>query len=132
MESSPIRVLLVEDDEDDDHPVRDLFVDSPGTNACDAREVVITVRDTGVGIAPEFLPHVFDLFRQADHSLDRADGGLGIGLTLVKSFAELRGGSVRAASDGHGRGSEFVVPLNTSEGYPSGTRRRVAISFAIS
>lgn len=71
--------------------------------------VVVKVRDNGVGISPETLPHVFSLFTQADSTLDRAQGGLGIGLTLVKSLVEMHGGHVSAESPGLGRGSEFTV-----------------------
>ncbi len=81
---------------------------------CAARqdgEVLISVRDRGQGIPPELLPHVFDLFKQGDRSLARTEGGLGIGLTMVKALAELHGGNVTASSDGPGRGSEFVVRL---------------------
>ncbi len=74
-------------------------------------EAVVRVRDTGVGIAPEMLPHVFDVFTQADRSLERAGGGLGIGLTLVHRLVEMHGGSVEAASEGIGKGSEFTVRL---------------------
>jgi signal transduction histidine kinase/ActR/RegA family two-component response regulator len=74
-------------------------------------DVVVRVRDDGVGIAAELLPHVFDLFTQGDHSLARSGGGLGIGLTLVKKLVELHGGSVEAHSDGADQGSEFVVRL---------------------
>lgn len=74
-------------------------------------EVVLQVRDTGKGIPPELLPHVFDLFVQSERSLDRSEGGLGIGLTLVKELVEMHGGAVTAHSDGPGRGSEFVVRL---------------------
>src|SRR5215470_1303166 len=74
-------------------------------------EVVIVVRDTGIGIPPELLPHVFDLFIQADRSLERRQGGLGIGLTLVRRLVEMHGGSVHASSDGLGRGSEFSIRL---------------------
>jgi PAS domain S-box-containing protein len=74
-------------------------------------EVIIHVRDNGVGIPAEVLPRVFDLFVQATPSLDRAQGGLGIGLTLVRSLVELHGGSVQALSAGPGQGSEFVVRL---------------------
>jgi PAS domain S-box-containing protein len=74
-------------------------------------EVVITVRDTGIGIPPEALPKVFDMFTQVDRSLERSQGGLGIGLTLVQRIVELHGGSVTATSAGVGRGSEFVVRL---------------------
>jgi two-component system CheB/CheR fusion protein len=73
--------------------------------------VVVRVRDDGIGIAPETLPRVFDLFVQADRSSDRARGGLGIGLTVVHRLAELHGGSVEAQSAGPGEGSEFVVRL---------------------
>ena len=73
-------------------------------------EAVLRVRDTGVGIAPELLPRIFDLFTQAERSLDRAQGGLGIGLSLVQRLVELHGGRV-AASSAPGQGSEFVVRL---------------------
>jgi PAS domain S-box-containing protein len=73
--------------------------------------VVLRLRDTGVGIAADMLPKVFDLFVQAERRLDRSRGGVGIGLTLVKRLVELHGGSVEAKSDGPGRGSEFVVRL---------------------
>jgi PAS domain S-box-containing protein len=74
-------------------------------------EAVIRVRDNGMGIAPDLLPRVFDLFAQADTSLDRGGGGLGIGLTLAKRVVTLHGGSIRVHSEGPGRGSEFVVRL---------------------
>ncbi len=76
-----------------------------------ADEVVVSVRDTGIGIAPDVLPHVFDMFVQADRSLERAQGGLGIGLTLVRRLVDLHNGSITAHSDGPGKGSEFVVRL---------------------
>jgi CheY-like chemotaxis protein len=72
---------------------------------------VVRVRDTGIGLSPELKPRVFDLFVQGDRSLDRAEGGLGIGLTLVKRLVELHGGAVEALSNGPGEGSEFVVKL---------------------
>jgi CheY-like chemotaxis protein/anti-sigma regulatory factor (Ser/Thr protein kinase) len=74
-------------------------------------QVVISVRDTGVGIAPHMLSHVFEMFTQIDRDAGRAQGGLGIGLTLVKNLVELHGGTVQAFSDGAGCGSEFVVRL---------------------
>jgi len=74
-------------------------------------EVIVSVRDDGMGIAPEFLPHIFDLFVQATRSLDRTHGGLGIGLTLVQRLVKLHGGSVEARSEGLGHGSEFIVRL---------------------
>ncbi len=77
-------------------------------------EVVIRVRDNGIGIAPELLPKVFDLFTQADQTLSRSRGGLGIGLTLVRSLVELHDGRVTAHSGGPGQGSEFVVWLRVA------------------
>jgi signal transduction histidine kinase len=74
-------------------------------------EVIIQVRDTGTGMTPELLPRIFDLFTQAERTLDRSEGGLGIGLTMVKQLVELHGGSVEAHSEGPGMGSEFVVRL---------------------
>ncbi len=74
-------------------------------------EVVVSVSDTDVGIPAETLPHVFDLFVQGARPLDRGQGGLGIGLTLVRSLVEMHGGSVAASSGGPGRGSEFVVRM---------------------
>ncbi len=79
------------------------------------QEVLIRVRDKGVGMAPEELSRVFNLFEQADNSISRLRGGLGIGLTLVKRIVELHGGSVTATSPGPAEGSEFVVRLPTSE-----------------
>ncbi len=72
---------------------------------------MLTVRDTGIGIAPDMLPHIFELFVQADAKSTRTQGGLGIGLTLVKNLVELHRGTVEAKSAGLGRGSEFVVRL---------------------
>ncbi len=74
-------------------------------------DAVVRVLDDGIGIASEMLPRVFDLFTQVDRSLDRSEGGLGIGLTLVRSLVELHNGRVEARSEGLGRGSEFVVRL---------------------
>ncbi len=74
-------------------------------------ELKIAVRDQGAGIDPAFLPHIFDLFAQADQSLDRSQGGLGIGLTLVKHLVELHGGRVSAKSAGVGRGTEVTIQL---------------------
>jgi PAS domain S-box-containing protein len=77
----------------------------------EGEEAVLRVRDTGVGIAPEKLPQVFELFTQLNRSLDRSQGGLGIGLTLARRLVEMHGGSIRGRSDGPGQGSEFVVRL---------------------
>ncbi len=81
---------------------------------CHGDQVAIHIRDTGVGIPEHLLPQIFDLFMQGDRSLDRAQGGLGIGLTLVKSLVEMHGGTVEAKSEGLGRGSEFIVRLPCS------------------
>jgi signal transduction histidine kinase/ActR/RegA family two-component response regulator len=74
-------------------------------------DAFIRVRDSGIGIAPDVLPRVFDLFTQAERALDRADGGLGVGLTIARNLAQLHGGDIEARSAGLGRGSEFVVRL---------------------
>jgi signal transduction histidine kinase/ActR/RegA family two-component response regulator len=74
-------------------------------------EAVVRVRDKGHGITNEMLQHIFDLFVQDDRSLTRSDGGLGIGLTLVRSLVEMHGGTVQVDSEGLGKGSEFVVRL---------------------
>jgi CheY-like chemotaxis protein len=73
--------------------------------------VEIMVSDTGKGISPEYLPHVFNRFSQEDYSITRQYGGLGLGLSIVRHVAELHGGSVRAASEGEGRGATFVIRL---------------------
>jgi signal transduction histidine kinase len=90
-------------------------------------EVVLTVRDSGVGIGPELLPHVFDVFVQGTISLDRAQGGLGIGLSLVRRLVELHGGSVSAHSDGTSSGSTFVIrlPRVAAVQQPTAAPRRV-------
>jgi CheY-like chemotaxis protein/two-component sensor histidine kinase len=101
-------------------------------------EAVLRVRDDGVGIAPEDLPHVFDMFVQADASIERSRDGLGLGLTLVKTLVEVHGGSVEVQSEGLGRGSEFVVrlpilpdaaavPRAAPEPPPRAPRRRILI-----
>jgi PAS domain S-box-containing protein len=74
-------------------------------------DLVVSVKDHGIGIAAEHLPHVFDMFSQVDRSLERSQGGLGIGLTLVKRLIELHGGTIDARSAGPNQGSEFVVRL---------------------
>jgi len=90
-----------------------LSVQQEGDNA------VLRVRDTGLGIDPAFLPHVFDLFTQAERSADRSQGGLGIGLALVKRLVEMHGGTIGVSST-LGQGSEFVVSLVAREpGAPS-------------
>ena len=92
----------------------------------EAPDALIQVRDDGTGIAPDLLPRVFDLFAQADTSLDRGGGGLGIGLTLVKRVVTLHGGSIRVDSEGPGRGSTFTVRLpapSEDAGVPASSAR---------
>ncbi|HEX9670479.1 MAG TPA: ATP-binding protein [Thermoanaerobaculia bacterium] len=74
-------------------------------------EAAVTVRDTGIGIPAEMLPSIFEMFTQVDRSLERAQGGLGIGLTLAKRLVEMHGGTIAAHSEGPGRGSEFTIRL---------------------
>jgi CheY-like chemotaxis protein/two-component sensor histidine kinase len=104
-------------------------------------DAVVRVRDTGIGIAPEVLPRVFELFAQAERTLDRAQGGLGVGLTISRNLAQLHGGTIDARSGGLGRGSEFVVRLPvaptdaaeaaarpaTNGGVPDAPRKRVLV-----
>jgi signal transduction histidine kinase len=75
--------------------------------------VNVTVRDTGVGIAADVLPYVFDRFRQGESGPAREFGGLGLGLAIVRHLTEMHGGSVRAVSEGAGRGATFIVTLPT-------------------
>src|SRR6201999_4404432 len=74
-------------------------------------DAVVSVRDSGLGIPREMLGKIFELFTQVDRTLEKAQGGLGIGLTLVRRLTEMHGGSVEAHSEGYGHGSEFVVRL---------------------
>jgi two-component system CheB/CheR fusion protein len=90
-------------------------------------EVVIRVKDDGIGIPPEDLPRVFNLFVQVDSALSRATGGLGIGLTLVRHLVELHGGTVSAHSAGLGKGSEFVVRLPVQRDQPRGAPQIASI-----
>jgi CheY-like chemotaxis protein len=87
----------------------------------DATWVCIVVRDDGVGIDARLLPHVFDLFVQGERSSDRAQGGLGVGLALVKSLVEQHGGSISASSAGQGAGSEFTIRLPRVQGVAPAT-----------
>jgi CheY-like chemotaxis protein len=77
----------------------------------DEGEALLSVEDEGVGVSAEMLPRIFDAFTQVDSSLDRARGGLGLGLTVVRGIVELHGGSVRALSEGLGRGTRFEIRL---------------------
>jgi PAS domain S-box-containing protein len=111
------------------------------TAGLDGDNVVVSVRDTGIGIPAESLPRIFDMFSQVDRSIERSTGGLGIGLALVKGLVEMHGGTVGARSDGPGRGSEFTVRLPavrlrsgrpeahrpSRDGTPSGPGRRILV-----
>jgi PAS domain S-box-containing protein len=112
------------------------------TTEREADTVVVRVRDTGVGIPPQMLPRIFDMFTQVDRSLERAQGGLGIGLTLVRRLVEMHGGTVEAHSEGPGKGSEFIVRLpvahngarqkagkglEASDATPAGRRHRILV-----
>jgi signal transduction histidine kinase len=87
-------------------------------------EVVVSVRDTGVGFSPDKLPHLFEMFFRAEDTLQRSQGGLGIGLSLVRSLVEMHKGTVVASSPGPGRGSEFIVRLPVSS-LPAPVRKEV-------
>ncbi len=95
-------------------------------------QVLLRVKDTGIGIPPEMLPRIFDMFMQVDHSLERAEGGLGIGLTLVKRLIEMHGGTIEAHSEGAGKGSEFIVrlPVAVESTRPQGTADDKAVAPA--
>jgi signal transduction histidine kinase/ActR/RegA family two-component response regulator len=91
----------------------------PGGRICltaerDEKKAVLRIKDNGIGIAPHMLPRIFDLFVQADQTAARSQGGLGIGLTLVKNLVEMHNGTVEVRSEGLGRGSEFTVRLPLS------------------
>jgi len=108
--------------------------------ARDGDEVVIRVCDNGIGMSPDMLSSAFELFKQAQQGLDRSQGGLGVGLTLVQRLVRMHNGAVQARSDGHGRGSEFIVRLplrpeppivqqttGRSGAHQGGTRRRILV-----
>jgi len=108
-------------------------------------EAVVAVRDTGIGIPPGLLAHIFEPFIQEDRLPDRANGGLGIGLALVRSLVDLHGGRVQAFSDGRGQGSQFVVHLplmldglpstgeatSVSAGHPAASRRILVVDDSV-
>jgi PAS domain S-box-containing protein len=95
------------------------YSDEGGSVSCmvrrDGDEVLVTIRDRGIGIAPEDLPHLFEMFMQAEPALQRAHGGLGIGLALARRLLALHGGSIEAFSEGLGKGSEFIVRLPAAQ-----------------
>ncbi len=90
--------------------------------------LAISVKDTGIGLSTAVIPHLFEMFAQVDSAIDRAEGGLGIGLALVKGLMALHGGSVEARSDGSDAGSEFVLHLPASSIVPARKRERVGKS----
>ncbi len=92
------------------------------STAREGAHAVFRIRDSGIGIPPAMLSRIFDLFTQVDRSLDRSQGGLGIGLTVVKRLMEMHGGRVEARSDGLGRGSEFILrlPVASANGHHQG------------
>ena len=95
-----------------------------------ADDVVLSVRDTGIGISSEVLPRIFDLFVQERQALDRSQGGLGIGLAIVRSLIERHGGSVSARSDGPGKGSEFMIRLPLDGRADAGAEAKPALPAA--
>lgn len=104
------------------------------TTAAEGNEAVLRVRDEGVGIEPDMLPRVFDLFSQERQSLDRSRGGLGLGLAIVRNLVTLHGGNVSASSQGRDRGSEFVVRLPRLKGHavhPFGTGQPSAMAAEV-
>jgi signal transduction histidine kinase len=88
----------------------------------EGQQAVVRVRDTGIGLAPEHLATVFEMFSQVAPALERSQGGLGIGLALVRGLVQLHGGQVEAHSEGMGHGSEFVVRLPLEEDTPASAR----------
>jgi signal transduction histidine kinase/DNA-binding response OmpR family regulator len=99
------------------------FTEPRGSIAVEGRrvdgKVKLRIRDSGIGISPEMLPHVFELFAQERQAADRAQGGLGLGLAIVKSIVGMHGGTIVANSEGTGRGSEFVIELPAASGHPA-------------
>jgi CheY-like chemotaxis protein len=104
-----------------------ILVDIP-----DEQCAVLSVHDTGIGIEPDFLAHVFEPFSQSDQGIGRRQGGLGIGLSLVKGLIEMHGGQVHASSEGLGHGSEITIRLPTQQKFPDirDTSSKPSISHA--
>jgi signal transduction histidine kinase/CheY-like chemotaxis protein len=104
----------------------------------DGRQAVVTLRDNGIGIEPEVLPHIFETFTQGHQPLDRSQGGLGLGLAVARELLELHGGQIQAASDGPGKGAEFTLRIpreeelsepahGTETGLPGKETRRILV-----
>jgi len=100
------------------------------TAGTDGAWVRVRVKDTGQGIAPDFLPHVFEPFAQENQSKPRTNHGLGVGLTIAKRLAELHGGDITASSAGPGQGAEFVLSLPAISAHAAGAKVDSAISMA--
>jgi PAS domain S-box-containing protein len=95
------------------------------------QEVVVSIKDTGIGIAPEFQAHLFEMFFQADSGKERRYGGLGIGLTLARRIVELHGGSIKVISEGQGKGSEFIVRLPLAEDISNRERECITVGNGV-
>jgi signal transduction histidine kinase/ActR/RegA family two-component response regulator len=110
------------------------FTPSGGHIAVDVRvsdrDVQVSIADTGAGIAPAFLPHVFERFRQADSATTRGAGGLGLGLFIARQLVEAQGGAIRVASEGTGQGATFVVTLPVVEGAGATAPRSATLAAA--
>jgi CheY-like chemotaxis protein len=97
----------------------------------DESHVRIAVADTGQGISSDFLPYVFDRFRQADGTITRAHGGLGLGLAIVRHLVEIHGGTVAAESEGEGRGATFIIELPAADGFGDGAAEAQKLSASL-
>ena len=106
--------------------IRRPLVTEKTTVAREGSTALLKVADNGMGIAPGLMPTIFDLFVQGERTLARSEGGLGVGLTLVRRLVELHGGSISAVSDGPGKGTEFVVRLPCGDGQPGSNEHRPA------
>jgi CheY-like chemotaxis protein/anti-sigma regulatory factor (Ser/Thr protein kinase) len=104
-------------------PGGEIVVEAHQEREKEGETIVLTVKDTGIGIAPDLLPHVFDLFTQERQAADRSRGGRGIGLTIVRNLVELHGGTVQAESRGRGQGSLFTVRLPATIEEPAAVER---------
>ena len=98
------------------------------TVGSEGQHALLAVKDTGIGIPPDVLPTIFDLFVQSERSLERSQGGLGIGLTLVRGVVELHGGTVQASSDGSGMGSTFTVRLPAIPAPNASAREQISVA----
>lgn len=93
-------------------------IEAPRNGKSKQQAVAVRIRDTGIGIPGDFMPHIFDPFIQCQRTIEQGRGGLGVGLTIVRRTVEMHGGTIEARSDGPGHGSEFIIRLPLSEGPP--------------